>query len=284
MLLASYRPLLDACRPYVLATSQIAGGLDLAPFGVRVPEEMQFDPQRRANATFLRMTARLDEMTFGPMGMPMPNWVFYDCAVMPGAVFGLARSASELEPWVRLALDVPKDYNGPVPMSMFIAIPLLDEGAWLLYTLCDVNDIAPGAAPGGIAELTMVLGIKAFQMRQLYGTTQWRGRKLRAASRLGPLEVVTAWTPAHSLVKTLTFRTLVTDDNLRALLVGGSQHPASPLATHILDVDNVEMLRHIQGEVEDDVRWLIVGSPTRTGAYWQVPMRREDATGGARWS
>lgn len=284
MLLAHFEPLLRVSRPYLLGTDLIRDELDVSPFGVRIPVEHRLDPQRHHNAPFIKLIKHLDEITFGPVGMPMPEWVFYDCAVMPGAVFGLARPASELEFWVRKALAVPDSYDGPVPLSIFIAIPLLDAGSWLLYTLCDVNSIAPGAAPAGLAELTMVLGIKSFGMKMLYGTTQWRSPKLAHVAGLGPLDVVTAFTPAHSFERTITFRTDVSDERLLAVLAESGVHPANPLATHLIDVDDEMLLRQVQSDVESGVRWLVTGPPRRVGAYTQVPMRREGADGRPQWS
>jgi hypothetical protein len=284
MLLAHFEPLVRAARPYLLATDLVMDALDHAPFGVRIPEAHRLNPQHQRNADFLHLIKRLDELTFGPVGMPMPKWVFYDCAVMPGAVFGLARPAQELDRWVRDAMGVPADYEGPVPLSLFIAIPLLDEGAWLLYTLCDVNSIAPGAAPAGLSELTLVLGLKCFGVRHLLGTTQWRSPKLQVVSTLGPLEVVTALTPAHSYERTLTFRTRINDENLAAVLAESTFHPATPLATHVLDLDNEALLAKVQADVERGVRWLIVGPPRRVGAYTQISMRRESTEGEPQWS
>jgi hypothetical protein len=213
----------------------------------------------------------------------MPKWVFYDCAVMPGAVFGLGRPAKEVDFWVRAALEVPEDYEGIVPLSVFIAIPMLEPGAWNLYTLCDINNIAPGAGPAGLSLLTIGLGIKVFRMRRLLGTTQWRAPKLDRVAGLGPLDVVTAYTPAHSFVRTLTFSTEIDDDRLQGLLLGQRVHPASPVATHLLDVDDDEMLRALQADVEAGQRWKIVGPSRQIGSHIQVPLRRETAEGRVAW-
>ncbi|GMV41746.1 MAG: hypothetical protein AMXMBFR64_34620 [Myxococcales bacterium] len=283
MSLLHYRRVVETCRPFVLATDLIVEDLDLAPLGVSIPPESRRNPQHRRHQTFVDLIRQLDELTFGPVGMPMPQWVFYDCAVMPGAVFGFAQPASTLEPWVRHCLKVPKDYDGDVPLSTFIAIPMLVPDTWLTYSLCDVNQVAPGAAPEGLQQLTMILGLAMFRARNLYGTTQWRASKLRVLSQLGPLDVITAYTPAHSMPRTLTFHTAITDDGTAAVLAGADTSPSSPLATHLLDVDDEAMLRRLQLEVEAGVRWRIVGPPLIRGAATQVPLRREDARGGASW-
>jgi hypothetical protein len=100
-----------------------------------------------AGSAFIQLVKHVDELAFGPVGLSMPAWVFYDCAVMPGAVFGFARRARHLESWARRALAVPNNYDGLVPVSIFICIPTVARTAALVYTLCSVNQIAPGAAP-----------------------------------------------------------------------------------------------------------------------------------------
>ena len=284
MSLMHYRRVVEQCQPFLLATDLIAPGLELTPFGVEIPVRNRMNPQHRRHQELVNQIRHLDELTFGPVGMPMPQWVFYDCGVMPGAVFGFGRPAAELEPWVRHCLRVPAGYEGLVPLSTFIAIPTLVPETWLMYSICDVNEIAPGAGPEGLLPLTMVLGLSVFRVKHLYGTTQWRSPKLRCFSALGPLDVVTAYTPAHSMPRTATYRTTLVDEELRAVLTGSGTNPANPLATHLLDADDEAMLRRLQEEVESGVRWRIVGPPTVRGAYVQVPMRRESATGVPSWS
>jgi hypothetical protein len=283
MALMHYRRVVEQCHPFVLATDLIAGDLDLEPMGVAITAAHRMNPQARRHDRFVNQIRQLDELTFGPVGMPMPQWVFYDCAVMPGAVFGFGAPAANLEPWVRHCLKVPEGYEGLVPLSTFIAIPMLVPDTWLMYSLCDVNQIAPGAAPEGLVQLTMILGLTVFRVKHLYGTTQWRTPKLRDFARLGPLDVVTAYTPAHSMPRTLTFHSAVTDDGIHAVLSGADTTPTAPLATHLLDVDDEVMLRRLQSEVESGAVWRIVGPPLVRGAYTQVPLRRERREGEAAW-
>ncbi len=283
MLWTNFSPVVEACQPWVLATDLVVDRLNTSPFGFPIPEELRLNPQHRRNATFVKLVQRLDELTFGPVGMPMPSWVFYDCAVMPAAVFGLASPVETLEPWVRAVLGVEDDYEGHVPLSLFIAIPTLTEGTWFVYTLCDINEIAPGAAPGGLSQLSLVLGLKVLGVETLQGATQWRSRQLPHLCNMGALEVMTAWTPAHSYVRTVTYRTAVDDESLQAVLTTPRSNPALPLPTHMLDVDDVEMLQRVQRDVEEGVFWQIVGRPILRGAHTMVPMRREK-DGVASWA
>ena len=79
-----------------------------------IDPELHFDPMKLRSGPFLNILQHLDELTFGAIGMTMPRWVFYDCAEVPGGIFGFARPAAELDEWVLRALNVPADYDGMV--------------------------------------------------------------------------------------------------------------------------------------------------------------------------
>ncbi len=286
-----YSRILDTCEPYLIATRLIADHLSTTPLGIEIPRDNRFDPQALASAPFLSVLRRCDALTFGPYGMQMPQWVFYDCAVMPGAVFGLGARASRLEPWARAALGVEPDYHGLVPLSAFITIPMLEgaherrEGeppsAWLLYTLHSMNSVSPGIGPEGLSTATLALGLRVFPIRTLYGVSQWRNPRLGVYADLGPLELVTAYTPAHSLPRTLCFRARIEPLTLDALLIGPRMHPRSPPPNVLLDVDDVAELRRVQTEIEQGVRYELVGAPETRGAFVLAPLhRRERLTAG----
>ncbi len=273
-----YARAFDLCRPYLLATKQVAPLLEWAPLGVDLEDGgLILDPQVRGNEAFLHLLQNLDVLTFGPLGMAMPQWVFYDCGVMPSVVFGFCGPAAELEPWVRRALDVPKDYDGPVPLSIFIAIPTVEEGAWFTHTHVSLNDTCNGAAPAGLGMLSLALGVRVLKAKRLYGATQWRSHKLATYVSLGPLQLVTAWTPAHSDRRTLTWRLELERFLTEAAVIKPGTSPAAPPATHMLDVDDDIALQALQREIEAGVRHQIVGPPTTRGSIVQVPLQRRVA-------
>ncbi len=275
-----YRRTLDTCQPYLVTSAYgsaaESGGL---PFGLEIAPALRFDPLKVRSGPFLHMLQRLDELTFGPVGMTMPRWVFYDCAEVPGGIFGFARPASDVPEWVRRALHVADDYDGPVPTSMYVAIPMLQPGCWHTYTLCSLNQVAPGSAPAGISLLTEGVALSLFDIKTAYGATQWRSPKLDVHARFGPLELVTAWTPAHSDPNTLTFRFPVTAERIDHALMSDD----TPLTEHgddirWIDCDEQGELRQLQAEIESGRRFLIVDGPTITGAYTRVPIREVEAS------
>ncbi len=267
----------DECQPYVLATRHVAPRLEWEPLGFDLRKKgLVLDPQEQRNETFLHLLQNLDRLAFGAHGMAMPKWVFYDCGVMPSAVFGFCGPATSLEPWVRRALDVPDHYSGPVPLTIFIAIPTLEPGAWFTHTLCSINQVAEGAAPAGLRLLSMTLGLRLLKAETLYGTVQWRSDRVGTYVGVGPLELVTAFTPAHSFRRSLTFRLRLRRFLIEAALVKPGTSPGAPPATHMLDVDDEDALIRIQREIEAGVPFSIVGPPETRGSIVQIPLRRGD--------
>jgi len=279
---SNYAPILQQLEPFLIA-GDIREDLNLCPGGVQIPSENVFHPQHRRHAAFLAMLQLVDRLTFGPFGMEMPSWVFYDCAVMPGAVFGLGVRAHRLEEWAREAMKVPDDYEGLVPVSQFIAIPMLAgfsdpsrkaPGTWLLYTLESLNQVSPGMAPVGTLKVTCALGLRVFPIRELYAISQWRSPKLEEYVELGPLELVTAWTPAHSMPRTLSFRLQFDDIHMPGLVYAPSVHPASPPPNALLDVDSAADLQALQRDLEAGEKIYVVGKPIHHGASVRVPLYR----------
>lgn len=275
MPLRYYRRIIEACEPYLIARPPVRGALAKAPMGVEVPAENVFDPLVVASGPFLRLVQHLDELTFGPLGMAMPSWVFYDCAVVPGAIFGFAMRTESVAPWVRRTLGVPSDYFGLVPMSLFIAIPTASRASALVYSLSSINQVAPGAAPEGLLRVTLAAGTEAFQTKSILGTTRWRSPKLGLYAGLGPLELVTAWTPAHDNPATLTFR-VATDDAARRRLLQGDLVGPEGIDSY-LDADDYGAMEKLQRKIEDGQHIAIVGPAEIRGAETRVPLQLREA-------
>jgi hypothetical protein len=281
--------ILQVCEPFLIANAGIRQDLRLDPLGVAIPPENVFDPQHRRHAKFLEMLQLVDRLTFGPFGMEMPSWVFYDCAVMPGAVFGLGVRAERMAEWAREAMRVPDDYTGLVPVSQFIAIPTVSgfagrgphaaPGSWLLYTLESLNQVSPGMAPWNTLKLTFALGLHVFPIDELYGISQWRSPKLATYVELAPLELLSAWTPAHSLPHTLSFRIPWQAISIDTLVAGPLLHPGGPAPNTLLDVDDLDAVQALQREIEAGVQVQIVGKALEHGAQVLVPLYKQSITG-----
>ena len=274
MLLRFYQRLLDQCVPYVVARDAVIPRLDMAPLGITISPEHVFDPMKASSGAFIDLVKRLDDITYGPLALSMPSWVLYDCAVMPGVVFGFGRPAKTVEPWVKTVLQISEDYEGLIPMSILIAIPRVDRRSVLIYTLCSINQVAAGAAPEGLWRLTLATGTRSLGCQEMMATCQWRGPQLGLFAGMGPLELLTAWTPAHDNPTTCTFR-VRTDKSAQARLLRGDV--TGPEGIHrYLDADDTQAMQSLQGELEGGLNIAVAGPAETRGAETRVPLQIRD--------
>ena len=254
-------PELLRLRPYIVATRDNRAAFDLSPFGLQVAAEHCIDPLRMAAAPFLDLLTRVDEVTFGPEGMPMPRWVFFDGAELPGGIVGFGAPADSLSAADRKILSVRDDYAGLVPFSMFIAIPTFEPGVWMAHNLSSVASVLPQANLRGLGSLTKAIGLKVFRASAQVGATQWNSFALKVHVRLGPLALLTAWTPAHSEPWTLTYRAQINDQTLRNLARDPTGQVVFPRAELWLDSDDHAQMQQLQSKIEAGRRIWVVGPP-----------------------
>ncbi|HEX7841135.1 MAG TPA: hypothetical protein VF469_26840 [Kofleriaceae bacterium] len=262
--------------PFVVAPPFNRLALDLAPFGLPIVDEHVIDPLKLSSEQFLTLLQRLDGLTFGPEGMPMPRWVFYDCAELPAAIFGFALRAADTDPRLAAQYPVPKGYAGLVPVSMWAGLPMFRPGHWFGHNLSSLAPVADRVAPGmslkGLGSVTKALGMKALRVRRLYGATQWASAALFIHSKFGPLELVTAYTPAHSEAETLTYAFDATDESLRATLGDPKARLARPEPSEWIDAHDTATLMRLQDRIEAGERLCIPTAPRRDGERPFVPV------------
>jgi hypothetical protein len=262
--------LLDRLEPFVVARPASLTRMNLRPFGVPVAEGARIDPLHRRAAPLLDRLARLDAVAFGPSGMSMPRWVFYDCAELPGGIVGLGARAGRASSDARAMLEVPEGYSDIVPYAMYIAIPTLEPGVWVGHNLATVAGRVEGVALRGLGGLTKALALKVFGASAQIGVTQWSSPALHVHARLGPLELLTAWTPAHSEPASLTYRAAVDDQALRSLARDPSGSVERPPADAWIDSADHAALRALQDRIEGGERLRVVGPPRPFGAGRQL--------------
>ena len=268
--------ILDELVPYVVATPANLGQLDLCPFGLQVPAANVINPLSLASEAFLTLLHDLDGLTFGPEGMPMPRWVFYDCAELPGAIFGLARPASTLWPAARALFQIPPDYDGLVPLSMYIAIPMATRGVWFGHNLASLAPVlrSQGLTDidlNGLGSITKGLALCCFRMKWFWGATQWMSKALFIHSKFGPLQLATAWTPAHSEIQTLTYGFEVTAAKLRASMGDPEVRLPRPETSFWVDGRDEAAMQALQDRIEAGERFCIPDRPQH-GDVVRVPI------------
>lgn len=257
---------------FVVTTEANRAHLDASPFGVDV--RWFIDPTVTKSAGFLELLQRLDALTFGPKGMPMDKWVFYGCAELPGFIYGFAMTVDDMTEREVELFGIPSGYDGPVPISMYIAIPMLDDGCWFGHNLASLNRTLPDRNLGFLATITKALGLKACQVEQCYGATQWASKATNVHTRFGPLNVLTAYTPAHSFAATLTYSFPVTDVCLRAAMGDPEAHLARPEASFHLSAENTKGMLEIQEAIENGAKYQVAGRASWVGDQAVHPITR----------
>jgi hypothetical protein len=201
----------------------------------------------------------------------MARWVGYDCGLVPGAYFGFGLPAAELNHAIRAGLEVPDDYTGLVPFSIGIAIPFPDRQSWELIGLGSINQVAPGAGPAGLSRLTLAFATSLLHDEEIWFVCRWRSHLLGVFSGLGPLEVVTAWTPAHDYPSTVTFK-IKPDDNARERLLSGAHHDPADVTTY-MDGDDVDAMQHLQSDIEAGLSAYILDEADDHGTEVLFPLK-----------
>lgn len=267
--------LLNNLQLFVVATKDNLAHFDTSPFGLEVKQENIFDPLRMRSHGFLERLKRLDEVTFGPEGMPMPRWVFFVAAELPAGIVGLGRPASELDEAGRKLLGVPSDYDELVPYSMFIAIPMSEEHTWMGHNLASAAFLLPEEKLNGLGSITKALALRVYRAKWQIGATQWDSHALNVHTRLGPLEVLTAWTPAHAEPWTVTYRAVVNDDTLKNLARDPAGKVDRPEPDLYIESTDHQGMRDLQERIEAGERFAIADRPESTGPGTQrIPIAK----------
>ncbi len=187
------------------------------------------NPLRMDEVDFADQIIRLEGKAFAASGMPMPRWVFYDCAIMPGFVAGYAirRTSATQE---MLDLLSPQDDSDWVPLSLFIMIPTLAHQEWVAHNLCSVNSLLPNDQKlYGLGFLSKAFGLWYANIKQLCGMTQWGSPAIKLHSHYGVFEVLTAYTPVHTYANTLTYRVIADVEEWRRFFNPGENPSFSKL-------------------------------------------------------
>lgn len=164
------------------------------------------DPLDVDELEFAEQIFFLEGKAFGPANMQMPRWVFFDCAVIPGFIAGFAIRTKALTEEMKRALrfDPEREWT---PLSLFIIIPTMKQGEWVAHNLCTVNSLLPPSERlYGLGFLSKAFGLWYANVRECCGVTQWGSPSLKLHSHYGDFEILTAYTPVHTIKETLTYR------------------------------------------------------------------------------
>ncbi len=212
---------------------------------------VRLDPTRTSSAPFLRSLERLDRLVYGPSGMATPRWAFYDCAELPGAVYGLCVSANQLPEEVREALAAC-EREGAVPLSAVVAIPTVVDDHWLVYAICELGEAVDTGFPDLRSEMLRA-ALSWLGAREVSAVCGWADDRISLHLHCAPLELRAAWMPSHDRPATCCIR----------YVTHRPESPPSGRHTWISGTDG-EALQDLQAKIERGHRFLIVEA--RSGA------------------
>lgn len=250
-----YQRILDTCEPYLVTFPGNHGALDLQPFGLSLAPERLYDPTRLSSREVIDGLHHLDAFSFGGQEMLMPRWVLFDCGEFPGIVFGFGRRAQELGDELRRAYNViGPHYNDVfVPLSMWVAIRCAEDRSWFGHNLSSSNYVAQTEPLSGLGTITKSYGVKLARVAKQYGATQWASNSIGLHMALGEMNLLNAYTPAHTHVETFTYRIDSTDERVAAPLRPGWRRPSEG-GDRYIDSDDPGAIRALQDEIEQGAK------------------------------
>ncbi len=253
-----YARILETCTPYLITYTANLGALDRAPFGVPIDEAHTFTATSLRSRDVVNGLHHLDSFSFGPQEMLMPRWVLFDCGEFPGIVFGFGRRAKDLSADMRRHYKVEgaeKD-DAFVPLSMWVAIRNAEAGAWFGHNLSSANLVLGDDKLPGLGTLTKLFGVRVAKAKLQYGATQWTSSSLRIHMTMGDMELLSAYTPAHTHEETFSYRIDVDPDRLERALTPGWDRPEIA-ADFVFGADDSPAIRALHDEIENGTRFAL---------------------------
>jgi hypothetical protein len=272
----NYGRILERCEPFLITYPANLPALDLAPFGHAIAKHHQYTATSLKSRDVVDGLHRLDAVTFGDQDMLMPRWVMFDCGEFPGVVFGFGMRAKDLPDYARKAYEVLDRDDAFVPLSMWVAIRCAEEGAWFGHNLSSGNLILKGDhALAGLAVITKIFGVRVAKAKRQYGATQWQSKSIGLHARLGEMQILSAYTPAHTHDETFAYLIEVDDDTLVSSLRPGWKATEANGELQF-DADDSPAIRKLHDEIEAGKRFALVRSERREGAEARIHLRRCD--------
>ena len=277
-----YQHILETCRPFLVTARSNLSALDLAPFGVEILPEDIHDPTQLRSRRVIDGLHAMDAFSFGDQSMLMPRWVLFDCGEFPGIVFGFGRQARDLPEDVRRAYGVLDEDQGAcfLPLSMWIAIRCAEEGAWFGHNLASANLVAKQTPLSGLATLTKAFGIAVTRSSRQYGATQWSSASLNIHLNMGEMELLSAYTPAHTHPETFVYKIDVDLARVAAALKPAWSRPSKG-GLRFIDADDADAIHALHSELEGGARLRLLRVERRPGASNRLWLEPETQPQGA---
>jgi hypothetical protein len=258
MIAKRYQDILSKVEPFILGNPKVIHNYSLNVFNKAFAPHSIKDCLDTKNLEFFKLIHKLDSITFGDQGMGMDKWVFFDCSAMPAGIFGFALKREDAPEVLMRAYDLSDDYEGLIPISMYMAIPTSDRGRWFGHNLSSLTRFL-GEDYKGLGILTKAFACKVFGIDYCYGATQWGSNALEIHTQLSPMKLRASFLPAHSHENSLCYLSVYNDENLEFALSGEKR-----IAEHydfLLKADDLAKQKSLQTEIEKGAEYHIIGRP-----------------------
>ncbi len=267
---SKFEEIVKKTEPFLLSYPGNWPAFNFSPFGVEIPKENRFSCIKQGHAMFFDLLHALDGLAFGPMGMPMDKWVFFDCGEMPGGIFGLGVRASALNDSALAEYKIDKNYKGLIPVSMYVSIPMVVKDVWFGHNLSSANRVLKDKMPG-LGLLTKALALKAFNIKTMLGATQWDSKALEIHLQLADMEIESSYTPAHSFKNTMTYKSIYSDEIIISALSGNKRDATKYDFLYPSEDENFSI--KVQDRIESGERFKIVGRPINENGKIVYPIK-----------
>jgi hypothetical protein len=158
---------------------------------------------------------------------------------------------------------------------MYMAIPMVTSGHWFGHNLSSANNILKPSFPG-LGLLTKAIALKVFNIQTLFGATQWDSKALHIHLQLGDMQVISGYTPAHSLKKTLSYKSEVDDQRLIQALSGRPRKAAQ--YEFLIPSDDENYFVTLQNQIEEGTEVHMIGRGIKKEGKIFYPARNGDVT------
>ena len=214
-----YKTILNDLDIFAFGNPMHFKALDNEFFGKKLTRFNQLDCTSSKTKFFMDRLLKLDSLSFGGAGMEMERWMLYDCAAMPSCVLGFGIPADLASEKTRELFGIESESDESlIPLSMFTAIPTMQEGHWFGHNLCSLSQKINQYH--GLGLLTKSMGVALYQSFKFFGATQWDSAALNLHVQLADMFLLSSHTVNHSKMNTLTYYSDYSMDKIEMALSG----------------------------------------------------------------
>lgn len=236
---------------YLASNASVKEVLNCSPLDLDINflDFLKTNPLGWSTTDFLRLGCSANGFAFGPRGLPMPNWVMIDLALMPSAMLFATVSkdllierinSGGIDPLIRdglqqvLAQAEMLNFQGPIPVAGYCAAPTADGNRWIGWSLWS---LLPGLNLGYICK---GVALEAYKAKYLDGVTQYDSKALRTHTKFGSLGLKCAHLDLHTASYSFVYEADLADDD----------HLNGAEPSFLLDPADVDRQKEMQAAIE----------------------------------